>query len=97
MMRGEELSKAIKTMAIGDIMPGEEDDDERPSISIQANPSTSTTNDQNQLEGNSRNSDSPQEDDQMASTTTPKECHLTTVKRIMRYFKYSPNIGLWYL
>jgi hypothetical protein len=27
---------------------------------------------------------------------TPKECHLTSVKRIMRYLKYSPNIGLWY-
>jgi hypothetical protein len=26
----------------------------------------------------------------------PKECHLTTVKRIMRYLKYSPNIDLWY-
>jgi hypothetical protein len=27
---------------------------------------------------------------------TPKECHLTAIKRIMRYLKYSPNIGLWY-
>jgi hypothetical protein len=70
-VRGEELSKAMKTMAIGDIMPREEDDDEDPSISIQANPSTSTTNDQNQQEGNSSNNDSPQEDDQMASMTTP--------------------------
>jgi hypothetical protein len=26
----------------------------------------------------------------------PKECHLTTVKRILRYLKYSPNIGLSY-
>jgi hypothetical protein len=26
----------------------------------------------------------------------PKEYHLTVVKRIMRYLKYSPNIGLWY-
>jgi hypothetical protein len=26
----------------------------------------------------------------------PKECHLTAVKRIMRYLKYSPNISLWY-
>jgi hypothetical protein len=26
----------------------------------------------------------------------PKKCHLTAVKRIMRYLKYSPNIGLWY-
>jgi hypothetical protein len=26
----------------------------------------------------------------------PKECHLTTVKQIMRYLKYSPNIDLWY-
>jgi hypothetical protein len=26
----------------------------------------------------------------------PKECHFTAVKRIMRYLKYSPNIGLWY-
>jgi hypothetical protein len=40
----------MKTMAIGDIMPREEDDDEGPSISIQANPSTSTTNDHNQQE-----------------------------------------------
>jgi hypothetical protein len=57
-VRGEELSKAMKTMAIGDIMPREEDDNEDPSISIQANPSTSTTNDQNQQEGNSSNNDS---------------------------------------
>jgi hypothetical protein len=26
----------------------------------------------------------------------PKECHLTAVKRILRYLKYSPNIGIWY-
>ena len=26
----------------------------------------------------------------------PRECHLTTVKRILRYLKYTPNIGLWY-
>jgi hypothetical protein len=58
-------------MTIGDIMPREEDDDEGPSISIQANPSTSTTNDQNQQEGNSSNNNSPQEGDQMASMTTP--------------------------
>jgi hypothetical protein len=70
-VRGEELSKAMKTMAIGDIMPREEDDDEGPSISIQANPSTSTTNDHNQQESNSSNDDSPQENDQMASMTTP--------------------------
>jgi hypothetical protein len=44
-VRGEELSKAMKTMAIGDIMPTKEDGDEGPSTSIQANPSTSTTND----------------------------------------------------
>jgi hypothetical protein len=70
-VRGEELSKAMKTMAIGDIMPREEDDDECPSISIQANPSTSTTNDHDQQEGNSSNNDSPQEDDQMVHMTTP--------------------------
>jgi hypothetical protein len=70
-VRGEELSKAMKTMAIGDIMPREEDDDEGPSISIQANPSTSTTNDHDQQEVNSRNNDSSQEDDQMAPMTTP--------------------------
>jgi hypothetical protein len=70
-VRGEELSKAMKTMAIGDIMPREEENDESPSIYIQANPSTSTTNDENQQEGNSSNNDSPQEDDQMASMTTP--------------------------
>jgi hypothetical protein len=70
-VRGEELSKEMKTMAIDDIMPREEDDDEGPSISIQANPSTSTTNDHNQQESNSSNNDSPQEDDQMASMTTP--------------------------
>jgi hypothetical protein len=28
--------------------------------------------------------------------TAPKECHLTAVKRIFRYSKYSPNIGLLY-
>jgi hypothetical protein len=28
--------------------------------------------------------------------TAPKECHLTAVKRIMRYLKCTPNIGLWY-
>ncbi|CAO2163650.1 unnamed protein product [Urochloa humidicola] len=27
---------------------------------------------------------------------SPRECHLTAVKRILRYLKYSPNIGLWY-
>jgi hypothetical protein len=70
-VRGEELSKAMKTMAIRDIMPREEDDDEGPSISIQANPSTPTTNDHNQLDDNSSNNDSPQEDDQMAPMTTP--------------------------
>jgi hypothetical protein len=70
-VRGEELSKAMKTMAKGDIMPREEEDDEDPSISIQENPSTSTINDQNQQEGNSSNNDSPKEDDQMASMTTP--------------------------
>jgi len=26
----------------------------------------------------------------------PKECHLTAVKRILRYLKFTPNIGLWY-
>jgi hypothetical protein len=26
----------------------------------------------------------------------PKECHLTAMKRIFRYLKYTPNIGLWY-
>jgi hypothetical protein len=40
-VRGEELSKAINTMAIRDIIPREEEDDEGPSISIQGNPSTS--------------------------------------------------------
>jgi hypothetical protein len=52
-------------------MPREENDDEGPSISIQANPSTSTTNDHDQQEGNSSNNDSPQEDDQMAHMNTP--------------------------
>jgi hypothetical protein len=70
-VRGEEISKAMKTMAIGDIMPREEDDDEGPSIYIQVNPSTSTTNDHDQQNGNSSNNDSPQEDDQMAHMTTP--------------------------
>jgi hypothetical protein len=70
-VRGEELSKAMKTMAIGDIMPREEDDDEGLSISIRENPSTSTTKDQDQQESNSSNNDSPQEDDQMDFMTTP--------------------------
>jgi hypothetical protein len=70
-VRGEELRKAMKTMAIRDIMPSEEDDDEGPSISIQENPSTCTTNDHDQQEGNSSNNDSPQEDDQMDHMTTP--------------------------
>ena len=26
----------------------------------------------------------------------PRECHLTAVKRILRYLKFTPNIGLWY-
>ena len=26
----------------------------------------------------------------------PIECHLTVVKRILKYLKYTPNIGLWY-
>jgi hypothetical protein len=80
-VRGEEFSKAMKTMAIGDIMPREEDDDEGPSIFIQANPSTCTTNDQNQQEGNSSNNDSPQEDDQMASMTTPSTSTQETVEQ----------------
>ena len=25
----------------------------------------------------------------------PRECHLTTVKRILRYLEFTPNIGLW--
>jgi hypothetical protein len=25
-----------------------------------------------------------------------RECHLTAVKRILRYFKFTPNIGIWY-
>nr|GEY18247.1 putative ribonuclease H-like domain-containing protein [Tanacetum cinerariifolium] len=28
---------------------------------------------------------------------TPKECHLDTVKRIFRYLKGHPKLGLWYL
>jgi hypothetical protein len=28
--------------------------------------------------------------------TNPKECHLTTVKRIMRYLLHTPNLELWY-
>jgi hypothetical protein len=42
-VRGEELSKAMKTISIGDIIPREEEDDAGPSISIQANPSTQPT------------------------------------------------------
>jgi hypothetical protein len=26
----------------------------------------------------------------------PKECHLTAVKRILRYLLHTPNLGLWY-
>jgi hypothetical protein len=26
---------------------------------------------------------------------TPKDCHLRTVKRIMRYLVLTPNLGLW--
>ena len=26
----------------------------------------------------------------------PKECHRTAVKRILRYLKHTPSIGLWY-
>jgi hypothetical protein len=26
----------------------------------------------------------------------PKECHLTVVKRILRYLVHTPNLGLWY-
>ena len=26
----------------------------------------------------------------------PKECHLMTVKRILRYLVFTPNLGLWY-
>jgi len=26
----------------------------------------------------------------------PRECHLTAVKRILRYLKFTPNVGLWY-
>jgi hypothetical protein len=28
--------------------------------------------------------------------TSPKEAHLVVVKRILRYFKHTPSIGLWY-
>jgi len=28
--------------------------------------------------------------------TNPKECHLTAVKRILRYLVHTPNLGLWY-
>jgi transposase InsO family protein len=42
-VRGEELSKAMKTISIGDIIPREEEDDAGPLISIQANPSTQPT------------------------------------------------------
>jgi hypothetical protein len=27
----------------------------------------------------------------------PKESHLFSLKRILRYLKHTPNIGLWYL
>src|SRR5437667_8521597 len=27
---------------------------------------------------------------------TPKECHLVTVKRILRYLIHTPTLGLWY-
>jgi hypothetical protein len=27
----------------------------------------------------------------------PKESHLKALKRIIRYLKHTPNIGLWYL
>jgi hypothetical protein len=27
---------------------------------------------------------------------TPKDCHLRTVKRIIRYLVLTPNLGLWY-
>ena len=26
----------------------------------------------------------------------PRECHLIAVKKILRYLKFTPNIGLWY-
>ena len=26
----------------------------------------------------------------------PKEAHLIAIKRILRYLKHTPNIGLWY-
>jgi hypothetical protein len=26
----------------------------------------------------------------------PKECHLISVKRILRYLVHTPNLGLWY-
>ena len=28
---------------------------------------------------------------------SPKKCHLTTVKGILRYLKHTPNVGFWYL
>ena len=70
-VRGEGLSKAMKTMAIGDVRPREEEDeDEEPSISLQVNQSTSTTNEDQQVDDSSNNN-SPQDDDQLASTTPP--------------------------
>jgi hypothetical protein len=28
--------------------------------------------------------------------STPKECHLVAVKRILRYLIHTPTLGLWY-
>jgi hypothetical protein len=73
-VRGEELSKTMKTMAIGDIIPREEEDDEGPSISIQANSSTSTTNDQDQqadisIQANSSTSTTNDQDQQASNSS----------------------------
>ena len=28
--------------------------------------------------------------------SSPRECHLKATKRILRYLKHTPNVGLWY-
>jgi hypothetical protein len=27
---------------------------------------------------------------------SPKECHMMVIKRILRYFRQTPNLGFWY-
>jgi hypothetical protein len=70
--RSDGLRNAVKNMPIGDIRPREEDDEEDgPSTSIWVNPSTSTSDDQDQPIKQEIHDDNSQVQDQPDSSTSP--------------------------